>query len=403
MEPNANYDMKKGFGVFELVDRLRRAEFIERMSIKHLTGWFVAAPAYEYKHKFGYHAWNHAEHTDWIRERLDLLRGGHADINIDPSLEQWVKTVLDAPNQYAFIRGSYLVLKKALLEFYRETVTKCDSSANAADIYLIKRIIPEIEDQIQWALAVLDQDPDPQSSTKWAQFLEYMLADIGGILCKSTHLNTNDSSYEELVPFKMPDNIVFDDRISDKPLMAHEKKLKLSFTESVTEQFRVFFNEVYAASMAATIVFDSFDKNMPWGLIHDITRQFWDETRHSEFGAVRLKELGLAPDRCNQTLFKFSLSMPLINRLCYLTMMLEPHFMPRKKPRFREYTQAGDFRSQLFADHDWSDEINHVKYGKQWLDKLLENDARDIEKIKEETQEIINRIAGKSVDELSPF
>ncbi len=395
--------MEKGIDVFELVDRLRRCAYIEKRSVKQAAGWFVAAPAYEHKYKLGYHAWNHAEHTGWIRERLQLLRGGHPEANIDPSLERWVETVMDAPDQYAFIRGSYLTLKKALLECYQETLDHCDPSANAADIYLIKRIIPEIREQIQWAFDVLGSDPDPEASTRWAQSLEYTLVDIGGILTTTARTATTTPNAEPPTPFRMPDKIVFDDRISNKPLMPHEKKLKLSFGEAVIEQFRVYFNEMYAAAMAATIIFESFEKNVPWGFIRDLTRQFWDEVRHSEFGAVRLKELGLEPDRCNQQLFRNSLAMPLVNRLCYLTMMLEPHFMPRKKPRFREYTNAGDLRSRLFADHDWSDEINHVKYGKYWLDILLEDDARDIEIIKEETWKIIDRFEGKHTGMLSPF
>lgn len=397
------YIMEKGIGVLELVDRLRRCAYIEKMSIKHLSGWFIAAPTYEYKHTFGYHAWNHAEHVDWILNRLELLRGGHSGANVDPLLEQWLSVFLDAPNQYAFIRGSYLVLKKSLLDFYRETLERCDTAANALDVHLIKRIIPEIQEQIKWANGVLEQDPDPKTSAKWEQSLKEALSDMGGILVRTVHASGETQTFKLRKPFLLPNEIIFDDRIQNKPITPHEQKLKMSFEDAVVEQFRVFFNEVYAAAMAATIIFESFDKNIPWGFIRDITRQFWDETRHSQFGDIRLKELGLKPDRCNQTLFKYSLAMPLVNRLCYLTMMLEPHFMPRKKPRFNEYMEAGDVRSMLFADHDWSDEINHVKHGKFWLDELLKDDARDIDVLKEETQKIIDRIEGKHVDEMSPF
>jgi hypothetical protein len=92
-----------------------------------------------------------------------------------------------------------------------------------------------------------------------------------------------------------------------------------------------------------------------------------------------------------------------LHRVCYLTLVLEPYYMPRKKPRFEEYSEAGDERSQLFADHDWSDEINHVRLGKDWLERLLEDDARDVRQVKVETLAILENLQGSPVSTLSPF
>jgi hypothetical protein len=196
---------------------------------------------------------------------------------------------------------------------------------------------------------------------------------------------------------------VFDDRIQDLALLSYEDRSALTYEESVEEQFKVFFNEVYAASMLATVIFDAFQAGLDWNLVFGLTRHFWDEARHSEFGALRLSELGMEPDRCDQALFKNGLQMPLLHRICYLTMVLEPYYMPRKKPRFEEYAEAGDARSQLFADHDWSDEINHVRFGKDTLETLLKNDARDVKRLKEEVIEILEKHLGEPVTGLSPF
>ena len=77
--------------------------------------------------------------------------------------------------------------------------------------------------------------------------------------------------------------------------------------------------------------------------------------------------------------------------------------MPRKKPRFEEYGNAGDARSQLFADHDWSDEMNHVRNGKAWLESMLEEDARDVSIVAEQTLGYVEKATGKPVVEVSPF
>jgi hypothetical protein len=393
--------MASGLLVFPLVDRLRRAAYVERLSVKHLCGWFIAAPAYELKHRLGYHAWNHAEHAQWLQERLQSLRGGLAGPSLDPALVAFVQLTADAPDVYAYLRGAYLVLKQSLLDHYEETYAACDPAANAYDRRMLKRIIPEIREQIEWAHEIAASDPNPEQSETWAEGLRTLLRDLGGLAATGSVSIAIEHPLSRR--FVMPDRIIFDERIADLPLTPHEEKTRLPYDEAVREQFRVFFNEIYAASMLATILYDGFEHNLPWAFTYDFARHFWDEVRHSEFGAVRLSEMGHKPDRCDQTLFLRSLPMPLLHRVCYLTLVLEPYYMPRKKPRFEEYRTAGDERSQLFADHDWSDEINHVRLGKDWLERLLEEDARDVRQVKAETEEILERLSGESARQLSPF
>lgn len=393
--------MATGLSVFPLVDRLRRMAYIERMSVKHLAGWFLAARAYEVKHRFGYHAWNHAEHTQWLHERLQFLRGGLAGPSLDPAFITFVELTQKAPNEYAYVRGAYQVLKVELLRLYEAMLEECDPSANAYDARLLRRLIPELREQIEWSEEIAAADPNPEQSLEWKRFLQETLRQIGGLDAAAGRAFVPE--HPLLKHFVLPDRIVFDERISDRPLTPHDQKTKLPYEEAVREQFRVFFNEIYAASMLAALLYEAYEHGLQWDFVYDFTRHFWDETRHSEFGAVRLKELGYEPDRCDQTLFLNSLAMPLLHRVCYLTLVLEPYYMPRKKPRFQEYAAAGDARSSLFADHDWSDEINHVRLGKDWLERLLKDDARDLRQIKQETQEILEKVTGAPVDQLSPF
>lgn len=395
--------MSHGLPVFPLADSLRRAAYIERACIHHLAGWFISARPYEYKHRFGYDAWNHAEHVEWLQERLRLLRGGLASTSLEPAFISFVDAVRHAPDEYAFVRGAYEVLKPALLNFYEELLSQCDASANAYDVHLVRRIIPELRDQIAWSEVALQFDPAPAQSQRWAAYLKDSLEALGGLACGNAPSVETESYLELSRRFTLPDRLLFDERIQDLPLMPHQDRLALPYEQGLVEQFRVFFNEVYAAGMLATVLYDGFEHNLPWAFIRDFARHFWDECRHSEFGALRLEELGSEPDRCDQQLFRNSLAMPLLHRVCYLTLVLEPYYMPRKKPRFEEYERAGDTRSQLFADHDWSDEINHVRVGKEWLKKLLEDDARDVQQIKSETEEILAKLEGAHSEQLSPF
>lgn len=389
----------KGISVFEMSDSLRRAAFIERTSIRNLCGWFLAIPAYEDKHVLGHHVWTHAEHANWLRDRLQHLRGGHPDASIDPALLRLMDLIRDSDGPWAFMRATYDVLLPTLLEYYRELIERCDASANASDIRILKRVIPELEDQITWGSERLGHDPDPTSSESASDALRRVIYEIGGLNCP-----TSDSCAWPArgKPFSLPGEIVFDDRISDLPLMSLDERKELPYEDGLREQFYVFFNEMYAGAMLAGVLYEAIESRIDWRLIYGLSRHFWDEVRHSEFGAVRLRELGFEPDRCNQELFKNGLHMPLLHRICYLTMVLEPYYMPRKKPRFKEYEAAGDARSLLFADHDWSDEINHVRFGKDVLEILLRDDARDVGQLKKEVLDHLER-KGAETGALSPF
>lgn len=395
-----------GIAVFELSDLLRRAAYVEKALLRQQSGWFLRLPAWEDKHTFGYHIWNHAEHAGWLMDRLRYLRGGNPDASVDPALKKAVDTALHAPDTDSYIMGAYMVVKKQLKTFYESFLEECDPVANAFDVRMVRRILPELEEQIEWAEEKLKENSESADAHYWAQHISNLLAEAGGIAGDGSRGGDAGGAETQAVQpqtFTLPDHIIFDERISAEPLMPHEEKEQLPFEQAVLEQFRVFFNEIYAASILATILYDAFEQDMSWDMIHWFSRHFWDEIRHSQFGSARLQELGSAPDRCNQQLYQNSVQLPLLHRITYLTLVLEFGYMPRKKPRFHQYGEHGDMRSRLFADHDWSDEMNHVRNGRAWLQTLLEDDARDVEQLKEETTKKVEAIVGGPVKSASPW
>ena len=146
----------------------------------------------------------------------------------------------------------------------------------------------------------------------------------------------------------------FDDRIHRVRFEAYDKRLNLPFEQRRIAEFEIFFNELWATGLLATIIVDAWDSGAPWAFFFDMAHHLWDEARHAEFGMVRLRELGVEPSKVNLELFEAAQSMPFLHRLCYLTLEMEVYFMPRKRPRVRRYAEAGDHRTQLFADVDWS-------------------------------------------------
>ena len=380
-----------GLSIYESASLLRRYQQIERACMRVSLAWLLEAPRYEDKYRLGYDLWDHAEHVHWMRARLQELRGGHNEANHDPQLKLVLDEALHARNIAELAAGLYLGLKRPLLQAYQTHLQWADASANAAEARLLQRIIPELERQIAWAEAVLARpESDRPAAERWQAYLAGLLAAAGGVM--------GGDAPPASVP-ERPHNhrllrhnaVKFDDRIRQAPLASYSDREDLPFEQAVREQFKVFFNEWWAAGLMATVLFDAWDANLPWEFFYELSHHCWDEVRHSEFGAIRLRELGGEPDQVNLTLFEQAVDWPFLHRLVYLTLDMETYFMARKRPRARRYQAEGEDRSLIFADADWSDEINHVRYGKRWSDFLLADDMRSVDDIKQEIAALIER------------
>lgn len=380
---------KGGVDVGRTVDLLRRYAYIEQSCVRALAGWFLKIPAWESKLVLGHQLWAHAERVYALRGRLQEMRGGHREANIEPDLDRLGEELVHAPDETSFLAGLSLVLE-SLTVTYREHLEAADPVANAMEVRLLQRLLPDVERQLE-GMGNLKQEhtsQDGHSSRSWTEYLGDLLVAAGGVSGLEARESAS-ASRPEGAHFERPASMTFDDRIRDAELGSHGSKLSMSLEERRQGEFEVFFNEFYAAALMATINYDAWNVSAPRQFFLDIAHHFWDEVRHAEFGATRLRELGIEPSKVNQTLFEQSQGMPFLHRICYLTLGLEVYFMPRKRPRMRYYEEQGDARSQLFADVDWSDEQTHVRYGKDWVEHFLEDDARTIEDVQEEIEEYL--------------
>jgi hypothetical protein len=391
----------QGLSIYDSANHLRNYAAVEKFSLKMSAGWFLKIRPFEHKYKLAYHLYDSSEHVTWLRLRMAEMRAGSPDASIRPDLLRCLSEVVHAPDEESFLCGLYGVLKQLLHVTLEKDLTSLDQSANANEYRLLSRIERNVENQLAWYRGLgLDSNKN-----EWSTYLKALLKAAGGV--HGTADNSSSLPHFNSDRFRRPRTILFDDRIQIGELMSYDDRLKQNSHEATIEQFKVFFNEFYAAALLASILYDALDSDSneyPWEFFADFSRHFWDEARHSEFGAIRLKELGTEPDICNPILFELSENLPVLHRLTYLTRGLESYFMPRKSKRMREYEQTGDTRSQLFADQDWSDEINHVRYGTKWVDFLLEKDARDIDDILEDVKQHLSKAKGKPVTELdAPF
>lgn len=391
----------QGLSILESATLLRRYLYVEQHIIPILAAWILEAPAYEDKYALGYHLWDHAEHANWLRERLHELRGGRADADVPPSLKLAVAEAQHACTTAELVAGLYLVIKTELLAAYQHHLKVADPSANAAEVRIIKRIIPTLENHLAWANEVVGRNKTG-SEEDWQVYLSGLLRQARGIDGLLDTAATPEVARPHSHFLYRPTGMKFDERITASPLPSYETREEMGHEDNVKAQFAVFFNELWAVGALASVIFDAWQADCPWEFYYDMCHHCWDEVRHSEFGAIRLKELGDAPHQADMVLFDQAKEWPFLHRLFYLTLDLEAHFMQRKKPRVLRYQSQQDGRSLIFADADWSDEINHVRYGKKWTSFFLENDARTPDDIKDEIQMLLVRQAHSSTEK-TPF
>lgn len=387
-----------GLRINESSNHLRNYAVIEKHRLKILAGWFLRLENFDHKYKLAYHLYDASEHISWLLMRLKEMRGGNPNASVRPELKRFLEDALHAPTDSEFLFGFYGVLTRAFLGAIKEDLQLMDASGNANELRILKRIQSNLETQMEWFKGLQIRP----TNTAWTDALQKHLNHIGGIHGEhqASELPTNASC----VIFERPKTILFDASITIGQLEPYENRLKMDAKHATIEQFKVFFNEFYAAALLASILFDASDNDYPWEFFADFSRHFWDEARHSEFGAIRLRELGVEPDRVNPILFEESQNLPILHRVAYLTRGLEAYFMPRKPKRMKEYEESGDLRSQLFADQDWSDEINHVRYGSRWTDYLLEDDYRDVSDIIDEVKKHLSATRGYEVTDINaPF
>jgi len=388
----------QGLSIPVTATHLRNFAFIERSRIRILAGWFIRLANYEHKYMLAEHLYDASEHVTWFRKRLTEMRGGNPNASVRPELKCFLEDVLHAPSDSDFLAGFYGVLTREILATVIAEIGKMDRCANANEVRFLEKMRITLETQMAWysTLGIHEKE------SSWANHLAALLGSAGGLHGESTQ-NAVPAPIA-IEKFRIPKTVILDSRITNTSLASYADRQAMTPREATIAQFHVFFNELYAAAFLATILFDAEGGDYPWEMTEDFSRHFWDESRHSQFGMIRLREFGVEPSQVNLILFDEAQDLPVLHRIAYLTRGLEAFYMPRKPKRMKEYEGYGDVRSQIFADQDWSDEITHVRYGSRWTDYLLENDQRDVDDVLDEVKAHLSKARGVVVTTVnSPF
>ena len=378
--------MKPGLSVDQCVTRLKRYHYAFKRLHHLLAARLTAEPILELKNAFGLHAHLCAEHVTALRQRVGEMREPPLGLEEvpHPALEIFFDEILAAPATDALISGIYdralPALKAALTHHLRDTNPLVDSPS----VRLCRFALLELEDMLAFgkaSLASLCENQAAEANRLWLQLLDDCLAAAGGLdgtQPAGASLPPRQHSQKPYAFDRVPRR---DERFPDPYNMGVNAEVFLydpqySPQAKTLMMFYKRLREVDVPEMMAGIITETAGK--PWAYYRDMTRQLWDEARHSMMGEVGFAQLGI--DWSKKVMVNFTWSLGLNTQLKPLERhavlyFIEQGLMPKTGKRFEwEVGQkSGNTLSALFQDYDWADEVLHAKIGRDWYLKEFDN------------------------------
>ncbi|MBI3876463.1 MAG: hypothetical protein HY300_11025 [Verrucomicrobia bacterium] len=371
--------MKPGLSVEESVRRLKRHHYAFKRLHHIFTARITAEPVLELKNAFSLHAHYCGEHTTALRKRVTEMREPPYGLDEVPhaALEIFFDEILCTPTTEELVLGLYEKalpsLKAALEAHQRDTNPLADApSARASRFALL-----EVEDMLKFgaqAVACLVDAKRRAALAPWLALLDECLAAAGGLDGVTTSSRETPSRRHSAKPFKYDGTPKRDERFPDPYNMGVNAEVFL-YDEQMPPAPKTLMmyykriREIDVPEMMASIITETPDK--PWDYYRDMTRQLWDEARHSMMGEVGFVQLGV--DWPHEVMVNFTWSLGLNTQLKPIERhavlyFIEQGLMPKNGKRFEWEVglASGNGLSALFQDYDWADEVLHARIGRDW-------------------------------------
>lgn len=384
-----------GLGVNEACAILRRFEYVERRLTRMLAGWLPKMPVWEAKQAFGRHLWEDAEHTAALRKRIVEMRMGPRsfDAFTDPTLELLLDEAVHAETPAAFIDGTYLTIKAALVDAYRWYLDTSNPLVDFPSLRVLKQVLAEEEEQLAWAreayaeLATGDNRCDLED---WQNYLSSIIKAAGGIAGRQPASGDLPEARHAGQVYRIPREPGRDSRFE----ISSEGNYSIGKADAPSEDsgenrekivimMRGRMNEMQAAECVAATIWEVDGKS--WPFYHDLARHCWDEIRHSAFGEVALGTLGHEktefPVRVGSG--RVYLGTSPVERYTMLGIGAEHGMMKSRYKQFEmEFCRATGYELETqYQDFDWADEALHVAIARRWVLELLDGDASKIPQV----------------------
>jgi hypothetical protein len=354
------------------VEYLKRYAFLERASMRTLAGWLPGVPEWDAKNALGLDEWEASHAADTIYGRLRELRCHQPERGLSEGLLTLAKELDHAQNTAELVATVYLVVRKALLEAYRNHPETTWSDFDRPTVKLTEQLIPALERQVAWAEGFFETIKDKYPGWEmWRDYIAGLLAADGGVTGDGakTAAPQRPDNHPLLLPWmtcqREKDWQIFNPDADFEPDRKTEPEAHRLW------RFKHYLNEMTAAETLGSILW--MTPEMTWEFQHNASRHLWDELRHSQLGQVRVQQLGLQIKDVPQVvqIYNVMMKLPAVEQYALLTTVIEPNGMPEKVANREHWEEIEDEISAAAVSYDWSDENFHVRWGAKWTPVLL--------------------------------
>lgn len=373
-----NEAARVGYSVERSVELLRRFAWVEKRIMDAALAWLNPIPEWAVKEALSLHVYLDAEHVKLLRDRVKEMRNPPPpmDVSPDDDLERFLSEIVWGQTTLERLAAIYHVVRPALRDAYQSYLAQSNPVADYPTCRILRILIAEQDGAIQWGQQAIEALGGTASAADWIGHLKQYLASAGGIMgdqVRAENVPASRSGGKEFIPDFFPQreaqitgrwNFVFPPHEVARTENATVKEKTLALMAKRNLELDV------VEAMARMIV---EAEKQPWEYYVDMTRQLWDEARHSMLGEIYFEQLGvdwrseipLHPGfaiRLNQ-----HMSATEAHAVLYT---IEQSLMPAKTGKRYEWEtagQAGDALAQYFQDIDWADEVLHAQIGRRWL------------------------------------
>ncbi|QGQ94404.1 hypothetical protein EHS13_05540 [Paenibacillus psychroresistens] len=374
---------KVGIDVDRNVSLLRRYLYIQTQLNKIFAAHLASTPEWEVKCAFSLHMWLAAEHSAILRKRVTEMREPplHLDKVPDLQLEKLFQELIRSDGTSELVVGIYGVVMTEFVAALKLHLDETNPLVDHPTYRILKIIRMEQEEMLAWgkqAIVGLTPSSEIQLKTqKWADHLAVFLDNAGGISGEANKiiLDNKVAPRNDGQPYEMQmepkrderfidiynDSVKIDSFYGDADLEPDERTYALLYKR---------LREMDVPEWMGPIIYRTNGK--PWDYYVDMSRQLWDEARHSMLGEVGLYQDGVEfykypiEYKTSMTLNKAFTALEAHTILWYI----EQSLMPKETGKRYEWVVAMESDNALaktFQDYDWADEVLHAQIGRKWL------------------------------------
>jgi len=366
---------------------LKRFYFLQRECVLAQAGWMPGTVHWETKLLWPEFLWQDALTATALRERVLELR--YPERKVEPGtdaalLERWRSLLRNAPGDAAFAEAIHGAVKPFLRGLYGRYLAAADRLDDAPTVRILRQALEDIDEQIsRLAEARADVDAvlgpgERDAAREWAGRVGAALAAIG----QDAFIADAPPSVPSMDPSRLGGRDFAIARLGRRdPRFSYSRiPWRDSLDPSVgagegfelqVRQAQAHLNEVWAAEMAAAVLFDLADDG-PAEFLQEAARWCFDEIRHCRMGYTRFREWGFEKPEMPIGSFAYDAGekVDAVTRLGII-FYFETTYIHTKPERVRSFGEFGDRTSSHDMDFDWADELIHSHYGKKWLEFFI--------------------------------